>query len=193
MAPVSFALTDEQLVERSRRGDREAFGELVERYQKLVLQVAYQTGADVEMAQDVAQDVFLRAWQALPGFEMRHQASFRSWICRIASNRTVDLLRCEARLAALKGPGPMVFAGPEEAHERQELADVVRQALLRLPEQSRQALVLREYGQLSYREISEALGIPIGTVMSRLHYARNWLRRELAPFVRSESEGMRHG
>lgn len=181
----AVALPDSQLVELSRQGDQDAFGQLVKRYERLVLSVAYHTGADEQMAQDVAQEVFLRAWQALPGFQMHQDNSFRSWVSRIASNRTVDLLRRErptVDVDSLSHSGAQ-SQQPEEAFSREELAGQVRRALLRLPDHSRQALVLREYGQLSYREISEALGVPIGTVMSRLNYARNWLKRELAEYV----------
>jgi len=177
------ALPDRQLVEMSRAGDRAAFGQLVARYQRLLLSVAYHTGADADLAEDVAQDAFLRAWQGLDGFKMAQDNSFRAWICRIASNRTVDLLRRERPAADLTDVQLSGSVRPDEAFERLEVSLRVRQALLRLPENSRQALVLREYGQLSYREISQTLGVPIGTVMSRLNYARSWLRRELSRYV----------
>ena len=173
-------LTEGQLVARSQRGDKDAFGELVRRYQRLAVSIAYRMSGDAMLAEDAAQDAFLRAWQRLASFEYRGAGSFRAWLCRIVTNMTTDLLRKArptAPIEALSLPGGV---RPDEAHLRQEQAQTVRAAILRLPQASRVALILREYEGLSYREIAEALDIPMGTVMSRLSYARNKLREELA-------------
>jgi len=171
------------LVARSQRGDKEAFGELVRRYQRLVVSIAYRMSGDATLAEDAAQDAFLRAWQQLSRFEYRGAGSFRAWLCRIATNVTTDRLRKAhptVALEALPLPGGV---RPDEVHLRGEEAQAVRAAILRLPEASRAALILREYEGLSYREIAEALNIPIGTVMSRLNYARRRLREELLPYL----------
>lgn len=173
-------LTEGQLVARSQRGDKDAFGELVRRYQQLVVGIAYRMSGDAMLAEDAAQDAFLRAWQRLASFEYRGAGSFRAWLCRIVTNMTTDLLR-KARLTlpmeALSLPGGV---RPDEVYLRQEQAQTVQAAILRLPEASRATLILREYEGLSYREISQALDIPMGTVMSRLNFARSKLREELA-------------
>ncbi|MDH7486943.1 MAG: sigma-70 family RNA polymerase sigma factor [Anaerolineae bacterium] len=180
-------LTEGQLVARSQQGDKEAFTELVRRYQRLAISIAYRMSGDAMLAEDAAQEAFLRAWQRLASFEHRGAGSFRAWLCRIVTNMTTDLLRkahLTAPMEALSLPGGVC---PDEAHLRQEQAQAVQAAILRLPEASRATLILREYEGLSYREISEALGIPMGTVMSRLNYARNRLREELASQQVSES------
>jgi RNA polymerase sigma-70 factor (ECF subfamily) len=173
-------LTEAQLVARCRQGSKDAFGELVCRYQGLAVGIAYRMSGEVMLAEDVAQEAFLRAWQRLPGFEYRGAGSFRAWLCRIVTNLMLDRLR-QARpnvpLHQVAIPGNET---PDEVQQRQEKGQLVRRAVLRLPVSCRAALILREYEQLSYREISEALQIPIGTVMSRLHYARSRLRQELA-------------
>jgi len=179
---VSWAwerLTEGQLVARSREGDKEAFGELVHRYQRLVIGIAYRMSGDAALAEDAAQDAFLRAWQSLPSFEHRGAGSFRAWLCRITINITTDRLRRAHPTVALEAQSLPGGLRPDEAYLRSEEAQAVREAILRLPEASRAALILREYEGLSYREIAEALNIPMGTVMSRLNYARRKLREEL--------------
>lgn len=112
------------------------------------------------------------------------EASFRSWICRIAINLALDRLRREPLSISLDDlPLASPAAGPELAVERQERARLVQQAVLGLPPACRAALVLREYEGLSYQEIADALGVPIGTVMSRLSYARGQLRQALASYL----------
>jgi RNA polymerase sigma-70 factor (ECF subfamily) len=105
-------------------------------------------------------------------------------VYRIATNAALDMLRRERKTVnvddvALASPGE----GPEVMVEKGERGTRVKQAVLALPEASRAVLVLREYEGLSYKEIADALGIPIGTVMSRLNYARNRLRKSLAPYL----------
>jgi len=181
--------TEAQLVARSQQGNKDAFGELVRRYQRLVVGITYRMSGDAMLAEDASQDAFLRAWQRLDRFEYRGAGSFRAWLCRIATNITVDRLRKvrpTVQLETLPLPGGV---RPDEAHLRSEETQAVRAAVLRLPAASRAALILREYEGLSYREIAEALSIPIGTVMSRLNYARRKLRQELAGPLAMEQEG----
>jgi len=173
-------LTDEQLVGLCRQGDEEAFGELIRRHQRLVVGIAYRMSGDTMLAEDAAQDACIRAWRRLPSFRARGAGSFRAWLCRIATNVTIDRLRRSRPTVPLDGLALAGSLRPDEAYLRREKTEVVRAAILRLPEASRAALILREYEGLSYREISETLGIPVGTVMSRLHYARGRLRKELA-------------
>jgi len=173
-------LTDEQLVGICRQGDKEAFGELVRRYQRLVVGIAYRMSGDTMLAEDAAQDACLRAWRRLTSFRPRGAGSFRAWLCRIATNVTVDRLRRSRPTVALHDLALTGSLRPDEAYLHKEKTETVQAAILRLPEASRAALILREYEGFSYREISETLGIPVGTVMSRLHYARGKLQKELA-------------
>ena len=122
------------------------------------------------------------AWVQIHRF--RSGSSFRNWLYRIATNATLDMLRREKETVNIDTlPLPSPQDGPEAALERGERGDQVRQAVLALPAAARAVLVLREYEGLSYREIAEALEIPLGTVMSRLSYARTRLRELLTPHL----------
>jgi RNA polymerase sigma-70 factor (ECF subfamily) len=170
------------LIAQAQRGDRQAFGELVRRHREEVIDVVYRMCGDVNLAEDAAQEAFIRAWQHLPGY--RPRSPFRNWVYRIATNVAVDALRRERETADVDALSlASSDEGPEAAVEGKERGERVREAVLALPPASRAVLVLREYEGLSYQEIADALGIPIGTVMSRLNYARNRLRESLAPYV----------
>jgi RNA polymerase sigma-70 factor (ECF subfamily) len=131
------------------------------------------------LAEEAAQEAFLRAWQRLHTYQP--EFSFRNWIYAIATNLAVDQLRREANTVSLQESQPRAVShGPEEQIEARERVGRVRQSILSLPEACRAVLILREYEGFSYREISETLGIPVGTVMSRLNYARSRLRELLA-------------
>jgi RNA polymerase sigma-70 factor (ECF subfamily) len=174
------AVTETGLIEQAQHGDRNAFGELVRRhYQGVVLVVTRMCG-DTGLAEDAAQEAFMRAWVNLPSFQPK--GCLRNWLYRIAINAALDVLRHKPEEAlddeqALKMPDQA--ADPETALINKERAVVLHQAVKSLPDAARAVLVLREYGGLSYREISGTLDVPIGTVMSRLNYARNRLREVL--------------
>lgn len=179
---LEATMVEIDLVEQAQRGDREAFCALVDQYRERVIDVVYRMCGDPALAEDAAQIAFLRAWQNLPRYQPR--AAFRSWLYRIAVNAALDLLRRERPTTPvdtleLPAAGPQ----PEAAYEEQERAHLVRKAVLALPEGSRAALVLREYHSLSYKEIADALDISIGTVMSRLNYARTKLLDTLSPYL----------
>jgi RNA polymerase sigma-70 factor (ECF subfamily) len=172
-------LHDRELVLAARQGDRNAFGQLVERYRRGVVRVVERMCGDPQLAEEAAQEAFVRAWQRLHTY--RPEFPFRNWIYAIATNLAVDRLRREPKTAELEAARPQVAGrGLEEQVETQERAGRVRQSILALPAASRAVLILREYEGLSYQEISATLGIPIGTVMSRLNYARSRLRERLA-------------
>ena len=172
-------------LQAAQRGDKDAFGEIVAKYHRLVISVTYRLCNDAELADDVAQDTFLRAWQRLPHFHPKRDGSLRAWLCRIAYNRTIDLLRQVKPQSTLEDYDKVDEQDPLQqlvAKETSaEAAAEVQAAIQRLPEASRAALVLREYEELSYAEIATVLDIPIGTVMSRLYHARRRLAKELAP------------
>ena len=173
-------LLEVDLLARSQRGDQAAYGELVKRYYQLVITVAARTGASGDMAQDVAQETFLRAWQQLPGFRPQGDNSFRAWLCRIAHNLAVDALRRKRPDAELDEQRSGGAAGnPASAYLQTEQAAEIRALVDQLPDACRIVLALREYEGLSYGEIAHALNIPLGTVMSRLNYARTALRKSL--------------
>lgn len=174
--------TEFQWITQAQRGDRQAFGELVYHYREGVINVVYRMCGDANLAEDAAQEAFIRAWQNLPRYQPR--SPFRNWLYRIATNVALDTLRRERDAANIEDvPLVATTIGPEAAVEQSERAERVRQAVLALAPASRAVLILREYEGLSYKEIAEALDIPTGTVMSRLNYARTQLREVLRAYL----------
>ena len=181
---MPHAIEDLELIAQAQAGDRSAFGELISRHSEDVIRVVYRMCGDAQIAEDAAQEAFLRAWVSLPGFEPR--APFRSWLYRIAVNAALDSLRRKPTENLEDSEENLMLsdrsASPEAAYIEKEQAELVQGAVMALPEASRAVLVLREYGGLAYDEIASALEIPAGTVMSRLNYARNLLRERLLEY-----------
>jgi RNA polymerase sigma-70 factor (ECF subfamily) len=169
-----------------------AFEPLVERYRQRVWRLAYQVLRDREEAWDCAQEAFVRAFHSLPSF--RGQSAFYTWLFRITVNLATDRQRARAAQARAFGaervpeeewmrttadPGP----GPDQSATRVEQRERIRHALDSLPPKARTIIMLSDVEGLSYREIAEVLGCPIGTVMSRLHNARKRLKALLGPML----------
>jgi RNA polymerase sigma-70 factor (ECF subfamily) len=174
------AVDEDGLIDQAQHGDSNAFGELVRRYYPGVVQVVYRLCGDPGLAEDMAQETFLRAWINLSSFHPG--SSLRNWLYRIAVNAALDVLRRkpeETLEDEVVEMYPASTAGPELALIEKERIAFLQQAMRSLPDAARSVLVLREYGELSYQEIAGVLEIPIGTVMSRLNYARNRLREIL--------------
>lgn len=191
-----------RVVDAATAGDREARRMLFERYRTSAYEVAYRITGRMEDALDVVQDSFIHAFEKLGHFQ--RQAGFKTWLLRIVTNRALDLLRSrKVRLAVPlegsgeNGPEPVVAAEtdgsyrPELGLERQELAERLREALEALPPEQRAVFSLYATGEMTYGQIAEVLGIPIGTVMSRLFHARRRLREllpDLAPQGAADGE-----
>jgi RNA polymerase sigma-70 factor (ECF subfamily) len=185
------AVNEIELVTRAQSGERNAFSELVRIHAQGVMNVVYRMCGDAQIAEDAAQETFIQAWLHLSSY--RPQTSLRNWLYRIAVNAATDMLRKEKRILPnaledlpLQDPG----LGPEALFFQEERMDTIQKEILSLPEASRMVLVLREYEGLSYHEIADALDIPVGTVMSRLNYARKILKNKLEQklFMRVEAE-----
>jgi RNA polymerase sigma-70 factor, ECF subfamily len=186
---------DAALVERCRAGDVSAFEPLVEKYRQRVWRLAYNILRDREEAWDVAQEAFIRAYQALPSF--RGQSAFYTWLYRIVMNVAADRGRSRGAQGRAFGTERVPEEdwervlpdqnrgeqGPEAAAARAEERQRIMQALDTLSEDHRKIIVLSDLEGLSYREIAETLEIPMGTVMSRLHNARKRLRDALGPLL----------
>lgn len=163
---------DEELVRRCLQGDREAFEPLVARYQHVLFNVALRMVGDYEDARDVAQTAFVKAYAKLGSFDPRHR--FFSWLYRIMVNEALNLIDRRKPGAPLP-PGLAVDVDPGAVLEATECAELVETALGELPPESREVLVLRHFGELSYQEMAETLAIPEKTVKSRLFTARQRL------------------
>jgi RNA polymerase sigma-70 factor (ECF subfamily) len=158
----------EALIKRAQGGDREAFTELMRRYYDAVMrQILLYVGADRASAEDVAQETWWRIARALGGFSGR--AGFYTWACRIARNESIRRGRKMRMLPVL--PEPV-----QHDSEERDRAELVHAALRRLPEKFRLPLVLELWEEKSLREIGQALGLPEGTVKSRLFRARERFR-----------------
>lgn len=181
---TSSTTDDLDLIASAQLGDRQAFSELVTRHQKGVITVVYRLCGDARLAEDAAQEAFVRVWQNLKKYNPQY--AFRSWLYRIATNAALDVLRRERPSVEIDAL-PLADKTPtlEQSAESGERASRVQQAITHLSEPLRLVLVLREYEELSYQEISAALDIPVGTVMSRLNSARIQLRRELTGLMES--------
>lgn len=184
---------DELLVERAKRGDVEAFEQLISQYQRKVYNQAYRLTGNYEDASDIAQEAFLRVYSSLP--EFRGDSSFATWLNRIVGNACLDELRKRKRqrVASLDEPvftdeGEMdrqlavadTADGPEQALERVEVQRAVQQSIHALDEEYRVVVVMRDLQGYSYNEIADMLGINLGTVKSRLNRARAALQKKLA-------------
>lgn len=176
--------SDESLLERSVRGDRDALEELFRRYRQVAYRVAYRLLGNEADALDAVQEAFVKALTHLPSFEGR--STFKTWLLRVVSNASLDLGRQRGRREALSMDmlagqkrqeiEPIVLDEPAGGLERSDLRRKLTEALAQLSPVQRQTFVLHAEAELSYREVADVLGISIGTVMSRLYYARLKLR-----------------
>jgi len=171
--------SEAKLVRAAAQGNVGAFSELVRQYQSRILRAAYGVLGSTQDADDVAQQVFIKAWNNLPHYNGR--GTFGSWLYRIAINTAIDCLRRRPDEVPLDDLQEASEERVEQSVLRNAEHERLRQAVLSLPPGSRAALILREYEQLSYKEIADVLQVPVGTVMSRLHYARQALRKKLDP------------
>jgi len=159
-------------VARCLRGDASAFEPLVVKYQRVLFAVALRLVANYEDARDVTQNTFVRAYEHLDSYDPERR--FFSWIYRIAVNESLNLRRARRPEEALADPME-VSGGQSEAVAAHETAARVERALGKLTEEYREVVVLRYFGDLSYEEIAEAVGVPEKTVKSRLFSARQRL------------------
>ncbi len=178
---------DEALVREAQRGSLASFNALVERYQTQLYNLALRHVGDRQLAEDVTQEAFLSAWRAIRSYR---GGSFRAWLFRILVNEARDLHRRSSRRPANSldamldaGLSPRaeqdVSAGPDERALTAETIRAVERCLRMLPEDQRVVVLLSDVQGLSYDEIGRALGLPLGTVKSRLNRGRVQLRRLL--------------
>ena len=180
MEPVS----ERELVERCRRGDEGAFQELVDKYKNLVFALIARTVQDRSRSEDLAQDVFLRIHRGLPYF--RGEARLSTWIYRIVANVCVQdanraMLVAAARHVSLDDDrgAPSALPAPDRQFVDLELRDRLEKAIARLPANYRLLIAAHYLDGVQYTDLAEALGLPLGTVKTQLHRAKQQLRRLL--------------
>ncbi len=185
--------SDAELVARVQKGDKKAFDILVRKYQHKLAKLISRYIQDPSEVLDVSQEAFIKAYRALPKF--RGDSAFYTWLYRIAINTAKNHLVAQGRrpqsvdIDAEEGvrvesiPKLRENATPERLILRDEIGDVIFQAIEELPEDLRTAITLRELDGLSYEEIAEVMGCPIGTVRSRIFRAREAIDNKLRPLL----------
>lgn len=187
---MDTATTDEQMVERALSGDPEAFGEIVRRWERRIFALAFGMLGREEDARDATQETFLAAFRNLRGF--RGEARVSSWLHRIAVNQCITRqrrakVRSETPLEDEAEKNGAVFVSPAEisparAAETSEQTAAVRVAVCALPAELRQVVVMKEFEELTFQEISDVLEVPLSTVKSRLYTALRQLQMRLHKF-----------
>ena len=185
---------DRELVERCQRGELNAYEVLVNRYRQRVYGLAFSMLRHEQDATDLSQETFVKGWQAIRGF--KKNASFYTWLYRITTNLCIDFVRKRERRPTVpfeEAVDPEADAGvevppsnqplPTDELRRKELREQIDAALLELSAEHRAVIQLREFEGLEYAEIAKVVGCSLGTVMSRLHYARKHLQKLLREVI----------
>ncbi|MDY7075561.1 MAG: RNA polymerase sigma factor [Chloroflexota bacterium] len=187
--------SDAALVARAQQGDEGAFEQLVRQHQRYVFNVAYRVLNDYAEAEDVTQEAFVRAWRGLPGF--RGQAQFTTWLYRIVHNLCLNRLPRLQRELLQTAPLEEVLANPApslpDVFEAREQMAFLYAELARMPEKYRLVLTLRYLQHLSYGEIAATLDLPMGTVKTHLHRARQLLMERLCRWEEQITTGKNKG
>ncbi len=185
--------SDEILVARCQKGDKQAFELLIKKYQRRIFHLIYRITQDPTVVEPIAQEVFFKAYRSISSF--RGHAKFYTWLYRIAVNTSLSEIKKESASenrekfieydlhASTLQSDSMKTEDPEELFMRKEFFKHLFDSLRSLPEELRTAVVLREFSGMNYEEISEIMGIPLGTVRSRIFRARARLREMLEPYV----------
>ncbi len=182
MIEQTVNISDEHLLTRFISGDNNAFDELINRYYKQIFRFLVRFTGKQHLAEDLIQDVFIKVYRSANTFDTTRR--FRPWLYQIAANRARDAIRSagrsekqltlvdsEERELTLDYLASDDSPSPDRELISQETSEKVRDALMAIPEQLREILILAYYDKLPYKDISDALGIPLGTVKSRLHKA----------------------
>ena len=189
-------ISEDELVERFQSGDTEAFNPLVLKYQKKIYNFLYRRVRDRETAEDLCQEVFLKAFKALPNF--KGDSTFYSWIYRIAINCSIDFQRQRNRVKFLTFEElsfdaddvlRMVnaYPSPETITETEELGRIIRKAVRKLPPGQRRVFNLRHRRSLAIKEIAVLLDRSEGTVKAHLHHAHQRLQSMLLPYLQNQA------
>ena len=186
------------LVRRLKRGDYKAFDLLLLKYQSRVVGLALKFVKDLQIAEDIAQESFLKAYKSINSF--REESAFYTWIYRITVNTSKNYLTSKSRKKELSESDINRFedsedifdipggSSPEEILSANNLREVIMESLTNLPEDIRTAISLREFEGLTYEEISEVLNCPIGTVRSRIFRGREIMQERISPILNEDNK-----
>jgi RNA polymerase sigma-70 factor (ECF subfamily) len=189
-ATVSADVSDAECVRRLQRGETEAFAALLERHQRSIFNLLYRMLGDYDDAAEVSQETFLSAYRSIKSF--RGDASFSTWLFRIAVNhantRRKSVALSNQRIARMDflEPPEDGAADPADALERKEMRERVQAALNGLDAEDAAIILLRDLQDVPYESVANILEVPIGTVKSRLHRARQALKARLAPYIKAK-------
>lgn len=189
--------TDAELVARVQRGDKRAFDLLVLKYQRKIMRLLSRMVYDPAEVEDVAQETFIKAYRALAQF--RGESAFYTWLYRIAINTArnwqASAKRRPSTTSNIENEEGETFdqidnltdiSTPESVMVSRQIAETINEAIAALPEELRTAIVLREIEGMSYEDIAESMGCPIGTVRSRIFRARDAIATRLRPILENE-------
>ena len=188
-------LDEEEVITCTQNGDTEAFNALICKYQQRIYDLIYRRVRNHEATEDICQEVFLKAWRALPNFQRK--SVFYSWLHQIAVNCSIDFIRKQKREIVFASEEltvnpdntfqiPQTHASPHDLLEKEELRDIIQKAVAQLPAGQHRVFNLRYREELSIREISVHLNRSEGTVKSHLHHARRKLQKILRPYLQNE-------
>ena len=193
--PTSLPTDEKELVERFQNGEQEVFNELVIKYQGKIYNLVYKYVSNSETAKDLSQEIFIKAFRALPHF--KRQSAFYSWLYRIAINLCIDFIRQQKRGQTLSfedlttgSNNEMVFNDvsplPPDQLESKELGYIIGQAVQQLPPKQQRVFNLRYQDGLQLKEIAAQLDRSEGTIKAHLHHAHKRLQTLLVPYLKNE-------
>lgn len=180
---------EKRLIKKVKKGDQQAFAELVDRYKNGVFAICFRMVGNTQEAEDLSQEAFIRAYNHIDQYD--HERKFSTWLFRIATNLSIDFLRRRKTSVSLDAvvPGteglslntilPDNGELPDEQMVRRENEEMVQSEIKKLPEKYRSAVVLKYIEDLSLKEISDIMDIPVGTVKTRIHRGREMLRKNM--------------
>jgi RNA polymerase sigma-70 factor (ECF subfamily) len=185
MSSQVMGVSDQELIRRYGSGQQAAMSVLMHRHKNRIFTTIYKLVRHQELAEDLFQDTFVKAMQTLQGGRYNEEGKFLPWILRIAHNLCIDHFRRNSKMPLVRGNedwDPMEHMTDTEMHAEDKLMmrqsfSKVKLLVARLPEEQREVLIMRIYGDLSFKEIAEATGVSINTALGRMRYALNNLRK----------------
>jgi RNA polymerase sigma-70 factor (ECF subfamily) len=190
--PLTDELTDEQLVSAVLQGDRERFGDLIERYQGRLINYLFRLLRNADDAHDLAQEVLVKVYQVLDRYDPQYK--FSTWLFRVAQNAAIDQIRRRRlKVVSLRQEDdegddrdwelPSAERGPYGEMRNRERGDAIQEAIESLPWEYRELILLRHFGELPYEEIARLKQMPLGTVKNKLFRGRQMLKEKLQDFL----------